>query len=275
MSTVPISAKTVPKSGTTVRGTARARDKEIGTNVPYRFPYRIATVSVPFDAEQAPGLEGAHTMTSHAWTPRSGPLSMGERLMLARVADSYPRPLDTIRWITQTRDGSDCSERIGECELEMRGWLRIRKRRPGHAIEFTGRAMKECPWLADPAARAKFVAEVRCSLVPEQVERRGAMEPQQVVLVCGCVALRCSTGEVDADLRARCIDIFGAVMHIAEDSGFKDADALRESIIDGYDDLAHDLAAQVVAAVGDGLRAVLRQHRSEFLLDGISIAVSH
>jgi hypothetical protein len=212
-------------------------------------------------------------MVSKAWTPRSGPLSIGERLMLARVADSFPCPLDTIRWITQTSD-SNSSERIGEIELEERGWLRIRRRREGNTIELTGRAMKECPWFADRATRAKFVAEVRCSLLPERVERRGALEPAHVVLLCGSVALGC-IGEVAPHLRACCIDIFGEVTHLAEGRGFNNADALRESIIDGYDELAHDLAAQVVAAVGDGLRVVLQQHRSEFLLDGVAISVSH
>jgi hypothetical protein len=212
-------------------------------------------------------------MTSHAWTPRTGPLSIGERIMLARVAGSYPCPLGTIQWITQTSD-NDGTERIGEIELEERGWLRIRRRREGNTIEITGRAMTECPWLADRAARAKFVAEVRSSLLPVQVERRGAMEPQRVVLVCGRIALGCCT-EVNADLRARCVDIFGAVTHLAAGRGFKDAAALREAILDGYDELADDLAAQVVAVVGDGLRVVLRQHRSVFLLDGVPIAVSH
>jgi hypothetical protein len=212
-----------------------------------------------------------------AWIPRSGPLSIGERLMLARVADSYPCPLDTIRWIKQTSD-SDGSEWIGECELEMRGWLRIRRRRrPGSIkkIEITGRAMRECPWLADPAARAKFVAEVRSSLVPEQVERRGAMEPDALVLLCGRIATSPSDADEDEgrrDLRRRAAVIFESTAHLAGGAG----QALREALANGLDELARDLAAEVLGGVGEAaLRTVLQQQWAEDWLDGVPVTVRH
>jgi hypothetical protein len=212
-------------------------------------------------------------MTSHAWTPRTGPLSIGERLMLARVADAYPCPLSTVEWITQTSD-TDGTERIGEVQLEMRGWLRIRRRRHCHVIEITRRAEREFPAILDPGARRRFISETRASLPPVPEVRRGGMEPDTILLACGRIAMQHFVGTDDGrrESRVRAVAIFDKIVHLSGDTGR----ALREALARGLDTRAQDLVDEVLGVVGEAaLRTVLQQQQAEDLLDGVPVTVLH
>lgn len=215
-------------------------------------------------------------MTSHGWTPeRTGPLTIDERLALARFLEAFPRPISLVRWLMDTReDRGPARERIGECELEMRGWLRYRRRRRrGLVIEITRRAEREFPAILDPGARRCFISETRASLLQVPEERRGGMEPDAILLACGRVAMqRFVDAAPDDGRRRRAAAIFDRMVHLAGDTG----QALCEALAHGFDTRARDLVGEVLGVVGEAaLRTVLRQQQAEDLLDGVPVTVLH
>ena len=97
-----------------------------------------------------------------SYTPeRSGPLSLHERVALARLLRVYPAPIGVRRWIKDAKDTGPANEQIGQCELEFRAWCRVRGRggkRAHLTVELTQRCFREMPDLSDPSKREAFIA---------------------------------------------------------------------------------------------------------------------
>lgn len=186
-------------------------------------------------------------LTNHRTMPfeqRTNPLTPHERAAMSKFLAAYPRPIGLIDWITD----APTELLIGQCELEIRGWLRVRRRRTKlRAIEITGRALRELPMIAEPQGRAQFIAETAASLVP--APKAAPLRPEQVLFAS--LRIAADPNERDPAQRKASAAIADGLLDLAKDLGFPgvDVDALREAIEFGELDDAQELAEQAMSFI--------------------------
>jgi hypothetical protein len=184
-----------------------------------------------------------------AWNQRQGPLNINELSALARFCAAWPAPIPAIRFIRQAKDTSPGNELIGQCELEERGWLRVRNR--GHfsapmVIEVTGRALREFPALGFPTGRASLIAEaaMKSTLATAIVAVcPPRMTPAQIIAACAAVVV----DPKDSPADRRVLALSGDLMAAAADGGFTDEPELLRATASG--DSAH--AAQITGLAAE------------------------